>query len=59
MPMLYPCAKADLCPYNGWTTTPLDVCPKCKADERRAEEQYRRLTEKDSRVKKSKKGWKK
>lgn len=59
MPMLYPCAKGELCPYHGTTDKAGDVCRQCKSDEKRAQEQYMALMQKDSRVKRNKKGWRK
>lgn len=61
--MLFACSKGDMCPYNGWTNTPFGLCDKCdekrREQEKREEEKYERLMQKDSRVKRRKKGWKK
>ena len=58
MPAMITCSKYP-CPYNGYVTSVGDICDRCKEDIKREEEKYRRLTQKDSRNQKNKKGWKK
>lgn len=59
MPMMYPCAKGELCPYHGTTGTAGELCQRCREDEQREQERYMRLMQKDSRVRRNKKGWRK